>query len=229
MRLLICAAVLGVPAAASAQGGSHWGVGGSIVPRWEFLQPIAELMDIATDAEGSEMRIGVVRGRDLGGDWGVMFIRKKVDDGSIWQLGEGACVQTTPAASVCTRGTYHLTRNAQLTGVEIYRFIPFGTIARRVQPGVTIAGGIGRLEGETDRFIEHLQVSGTGAGSLIETLGPGLFRETVRDFEVIPIGRVEVGVGVIVAPGLKVRVSAGVSFPSVHVFSVHAHYLFGAR
>lgn len=229
MTALAIALACAFPAFARAQDRSYWGVGGSIVPRWEFLQPVAELMDVATDAEGREFRVGVVRGRDGGGDWGVMFLRKQINDGSIWQLSEGACVQTTPATSVCTRGTYHVTRHAQLTGVEVYRFIPFGTIGRRVQPGVTIAGGVGRLEGDSDRFIEHLQVSGTGVGSLTESLGPGLFRDTVPALEVIPIGRVEIGVGVLLAPGLKVRASGGISFPTVHVFSLQAHYLIGAR
>jgi hypothetical protein len=31
---------------------------------------------------GSEFRIGFVRGRMLGGDWGVSYVRKRVDDGS---------------------------------------------------------------------------------------------------------------------------------------------------
>jgi hypothetical protein len=71
----------------------HWGVSGSLVPRWEFPGPLADVWNLETDMTGSEFRIGVVRGSDLGGDWGVSFVKKTVKDDSVVQLREQACVQ----------------------------------------------------------------------------------------------------------------------------------------
>lgn len=230
MTRLACVLVIawGCVAGAYAQDRSHWGIGGSAVPRWTFLEPLEQLMDIETDLRGTELRVGIVRGRDLGGDWGVMFLRKQIEDGSLVQLRETACVQTAPDQSICARGTYHVTRDAYIRGVEIYKFLPFATIKRRVQLGVVLAGGVGQLEGHSDRFIEHLHIGGGGVTAATDPIGTGAFRETIRELEVIPIGRVEFGVGVLAAPGFKVRVSGGMSFPGYHAVSVHLHYLFGA-
>lgn len=43
----------------------------------------------------------------------------------------------------------------------------------------------------------------------------------------LPIGRVELAVAVIVAPGVKVRVAGGFNYPGVNTVSVTGIYLFG--
>jgi hypothetical protein len=49
------------------------------------------------------------------------------------------------------------------------------------------------------------------------------------DITTIPLGNVEAAVAVLIAPGLKVRVSSGFNFPNSQVFSVTANYLIGSR
>lgn len=212
---------------------SRWGVSGSLVPRWEFPGALAEIWNLATDMTGSEFRIGIVRGSDLGGDWGVSFVKKVVHDDSVVQLREQACVQLPGGNPHCARGAYHVTRGAGFRGVEAHLFIPFATIKRRVQIGATLAGGVAEIQGTSDRFIEHLIVNGSSVTLGTENIGPVPFKETLQDlpqdWKVVPIGRAALGVGVLVTPGFKIRAEGGVNFPGFHRVSVYAQYLFGAR
>jgi hypothetical protein len=238
MVLTITAGLLLAVPAALAQAPDagrerHWGVSGSLVPHWEFPRALAEIWNLDTDMTGSEFRVGVVRGSDLGSDWGVSFVKKVIDDDSVVQLREQACVQLPGGSAQCARGAYHVTRDAGMKGVEAHLFLPFGTIKRRVQIGVTFAGGVAEIQGSSDRFIEHLVVNGSSVTIRTESTGQGPFKETLQDlpqdWRVVPIGRVALGVGVIVAPGFKIRGEGGINFPGYHRIAVHAHYLFGAR
>lgn len=223
--LLLAAA----PAASAQDTSSHWGVSGSIIPRWSFPTMLADLINIETDMQGVEFRAGVVRGSDAGGDWGVSFVKKIVDQNSVVQHRESACVDMSGAVQ-CARGAYDVTRRARMTGVEAYLFMPFAEI-KRVQIGGTFALGVARLEGTSDRYLEHLVVNGSTVTTGTMPLGEVPFRDTLRDWRDLspfPIGRAELGVGVLLAPGFKLRASTGVSWPGVHTLSVHAHYLFGA-
>ena len=235
---LLVAALSAAPALTSAQEPDrgrerHWGVSGSLVPHWEFPRPLADVWDLETDMTGAEFRVGVVRGSDLGGDWGVSFVKKTVKDASVVQLRQQACVQLPGGNAECARGAYHLTRDAGFRGVEAHLFLPFATIKRRVQIGATFAGGIAEIQGTSDRFIEHLIVNGSTVSRGTENLGSAPFKGTLQDlpqeWDVVPIGRAELGVGVLVAPGLKIRASGGVNFPGYHRAGVYAQYLFGAR
>jgi hypothetical protein len=212
---------------------SHWGVSGSLVPRWEFPRALADVWNLDTDMTGSEFRIGIVRGSDLGGDWGVSFVKKAIDDDSTVQLRQQACVQLPGGLSQCARGAYHLTRDAGMRGVEAHVFVPFATIKRRVQIGGTFAGGVAEIQGTSDRYIEHLIVNGSSVTLSTENIGPAPFKATLQDlpqdWRVVPIGRAALGLGVLVAPGFKIRAEAGVNFPGYHRVSVYAQYLFGAR
>ena len=236
MRVLviIClslAALLTTAAPVAAQTReSHWGVSASLVPRWSFPSALANIWNMETDMRGSEMRIGIVRGSDLGGDVGVSFVKKRVDDDSTVFLRESACLDVPGAGTRCARGPYHLTRDAGMTGVEAHLFMPFATIRQRVQIGATVAGGVARVDGTSDRFIEHLVVNGGAVTVATESAGSGPFQETLQDlpqdWDVVPIGRVELAVGVLVRPGLKLRVTGGVNFPGFHTIGFHVQYLF---
>lgn len=208
---------------------SHWGISASLVPRWSFPDALADVWDLESDMTGSEFRAGVVRGSDGGGDWGVSFVKKTIDDNSVVQLREQACVQLPGGAAECARGAYHRTRGAGMRGVEAYLFMPFATI-RRTQIGVTLAGGVAQIQGTSDRFIEHLIVNGSTVTRGTDSIGAAPFKETFQelpqDWTVTPIGRVELGVGYLVAPGFKIRASAGVNFPGFHRIGFHAQYLF---
>jgi hypothetical protein len=212
---------------------SHWGVSGSLVPHWVFPDPLANAWDLETNIVGSEFRIGIVHGSDRGGDVGVSFVKKHVADESFVNLRETACVQVPGSGPECARGTYHITHDAGFTGVEAHVFLPFGTIAQRVQIGGTFAGGVARIDGTVDRFVEHLVINGTNVTRVTDALGPGTFKETMQDipqeWSVTPIGRAELSVAVLVRPGLKIRASGGINFPGFHVIGFYAHYLFGAR
>jgi hypothetical protein len=137
-------------------------------------------------------------------------------------------------SDVCARGTFHLTRGASLTGVQFHRFFPIGTIARRVQIGAVVTGGVARLRGEAEEVLEHLQVvvnPTTGASSLsVESersivRAREIFDDSGLD-EIVPTGGVEAGVAIIVAPRAKLRFSGGASFPGFHTLSVTLQYLF---
>jgi hypothetical protein len=212
---------------------SHWGVSASLVPHWNFPEPLAKAWDLETDMAGSELRVGVVWGSDLGGDVGVSFVKKHVNDDSFVNLRETACVQLPDGLPQCARGAYHITRDAGFTGVEGHIFMPFSTIRQRVQIGGTFAGGIARIDGTVDRFLEHLVVSGNTTTRVTDSLGEGTFKETLQDipqdWPIMPIGRAELTVGVLMRPGLKIRGSAGVNFPGFHFIGFYAHYLFGAQ
>jgi hypothetical protein len=212
---------------------SHWGISASFVPHWNFPDPLAKAWDLETDMAGSELRVGVVWGSDLGGDVGVSFVKKYVNDDSFVNLRETACVQLPTGPPQCARGVYHVTQDAAFTGVEGHIFMPFATIGQSVQIGGTFAGGIARIDGSVDRFLEHLVISGNNATRVTDSLGEGTFKETMQDipqdWPVMPIGRVELSVGVLVSPGVKIRGSAGVNFPGFHFIGFYAHYLFGAK
>jgi hypothetical protein len=130
---------------------SHWGASASVVPRWTLPRVLADIWEMDTDMRGSELRIGVVRGSDLGGDVGVSFVKKLVADDAVVYLRESACVEVPTGGSRCARGAYHVTRDAGMTGVEAHLRAPFATIRQRVQIGVAFAGGIARIDGMSDR------------------------------------------------------------------------------
>jgi hypothetical protein len=151
-RLLIVFALSVVPSMAAAQG-SSWGVIGSVTPTWNRASSLGMdrlavlLFDADTvDLKGSEFTIGIARGRDLGGDWGVSFLRKRVNDGSRVESLEQFC----ESGKCFTQGESRITRNVVLNGLEVHKFVPFGTIKRRVQIGLNVGFGFGSLSGESE-------------------------------------------------------------------------------
>lgn len=162
--------VLGMVAFAapvSAQDDTHWGVAGSFVPRWEFIHFLEDSMEREVDMRGDDVRVGIVRGRQLGGEWGASFVRRRIEDDSIVVQQESVkCVARTALPDVCARGTFHRTQGASITGAQFHRFFPIGTIARRVQLGAVLTGGVARLRGDAEEVKEHLQVTRNPATGL---------------------------------------------------------------
>ncbi|MBI1874934.1 MAG: hypothetical protein HYS05_13750 [Acidobacteria bacterium] len=213
------------PAGASAQDqGSHWGVSGTVVPLWKVPTALGQVMKAdQIDFTGSELRVGVARGRDLGGDWGVSFVRKTVKDGSrVVQHKENA-----------PGNNFYLTQGVALTGVEAYKFVPFTTIRQRVQIGMNFGGGVATFRGSVESHEQKQSFTFDPATQR----GTVTYREVVEmhdiskevDIKVLPLARVEAAVAVLVAPGLKVRGTGGFNFPGYQVASVSLVYLFGAR
>ena len=198
-----------VPSDAGAQDRrSHWGVTVGFSPRWVTPGLLDTTLERLWDESGihfsgSEFRAGVVRGSELGGDAGVSFVRRPFDDGS---------------GFVREHGVQYGTRGVVLTGVEAHKFTPFGTIRDRVQIGLDYGAGVGVFDGVVDATV-GVCTREVSVGDALDPWGIGI----------VPIGRLELAVAVIAAPGLKVRAKGGVNFPGVQRFSVSASYLFGAR
>src|SRR5688500_7263228 len=124
-------AVLCLPSLAAAQG-SRWGVHASFAPSWKIPNRAAALMDADTmDVQGSEFRVGIVRGRTLGGEWSLSFVQKSVKDGS---YTDNADFRRTA-------------NNMIIRGVAIEKFAVFGTIKERVQIGMIFGAGAGTASG----------------------------------------------------------------------------------
>lgn len=226
---VVSVCLAGAPAFAQE---SSWGVSASIVPTWTVPNDHA-LFKAMFDAEsvditGSEFRIGFVRGRMLSGDWGVSFVRRKLKDGSTV-----SDLYTDDFAPNIEQGELRTLRNVEITGVEVHKFSPFATIKQRAQIGLVFGGGIGSSKGELDT--RNVQVNQRFVNNRME-LERVETRETTDAKELVfpgnglvPLGRLEVAVAGLVAPGLKVRASGGLSFPGTHSFSIAGVYLIGAK
>jgi hypothetical protein len=241
----VVAVCLCVPALARAQtppqanddSRSHWGIAGSFTPQWQFLDFLEDSMDRIVDMTGNEMRVGIVRGRQLGGEWGVSYVKRPIEDDSSFMQEKPKCLAGTGQPEVCAAGNTYRTRGAFMNGIQLHRFFPLATIARRVQIGAVVSGGVARIEGHADETQEHLQIvvnPGTGVPTLSVAAEPRTVeaREMLSHTfvaEYMPIGGVEAAVAVLLAPGVKLRVSSGAAFPGYHTVSVTAQYLFGAR
>jgi hypothetical protein len=242
MVLISLVALIASTGTARAQDATRWGISGSLVPSWTMAKQLSDLLvavdpdadSSSVDIRGSEFRIGFVRGRELGGDWGVSFVRKQLRSGS--HVAESRMVPLFD-----DRGRYigdgpegfaYDLEGATLTGVEYHRFRPFTTIKERVQIGLTYGGGIGQLAGYA-RGVE----SGAGGTRAVERPVDALFDDgevgllSVVDYTLkpVPLAKFELTVAGLVAPGLKVRASGGFNVPGYEVGSISLVYLFGSR
>jgi hypothetical protein len=244
--LLVSALALLIPTIASAQDDeSHWGVAVSVKPKWKAADNLKALWDAeqAIDIESSDFSIGVARGKTLGGDWNLNFIRKNFKDGSTVDNTELQC-DFGPGVPCLRFGEFKTLRNVKLTGIEAVKFIKFANIKDRVQIGLNVGGGFGTLQGDVDvvKFDVNQACNNRGC-----TFTPTQQSFTVdADGEIcdgsddecdnalfvlsrFPLGKVELAVGAIVAPGLKIRVAGGFDFPGQNVFNLTGIYLFGAN
>ena len=222
-------AVASFPQEAGAQDRrAHWGVSAGIAPRWTASSTWVErLYGVDTmDWAGSDLRVGVVRGSDLGGDWGVAFVRRSIEDGGVHD-------DTTASGGVAGQGDgrrpgRYVTNGVSARGVEVHRFAPFGSaIADRVQIGLEFGAGVAMLDGLADRVDPE-------SGGVIESVpaGTALALRGVDKLGIdglLPLGRLELAVAAIPVWGLKVKAKGGLNFPGTQVFSLSVHYLFGAN
>ena len=222
-----------VPASLAHDAGAqdrraHWGVSAGLAPRWTAASTWVErLYDVDTmDWTGSDLRVGVVRGSDLGGDWGIALVGRSFDDGGLY-------VDTRPAGAGSGQGDgrrpgRYVTNGVTATGVEAHRFARFGGAIRdRVQIGLEFGAGVAMLDGLAD-------VVGAQSGGVVRSAPAGTAL-ALRGFDklgidgLVPVGRLELAVAAIPVWGMKVKVKGGPNFPGTQVFSVSVHYLFGAR
>jgi hypothetical protein len=206
---------------------SHFGVIGSFSPQSNFRNTFELLFDGSTfDVRSTDFEIGfIVRGRQLGGEWGVSFVQKNYRDGSVIDATAEDC-----SLGCVTFGNRDIMRDVRLRGVSIHKFAPFVTIKRRVQIGLTVGGGVAQAAGSSEHhdFSPRFIPPNTNVQS--ETIShinaKELFLEGIRT---IPIWKVELAVAALVAPGLKVRVGGGINFTNYPAFSFGATYLIGSK
>jgi len=206
-----------------AQDKSHWGVEVRFTPNWEVPATFEDLFEAQPVViDGSEFRIGIIRGKDLGGDWGVSFVKRKIDDGS--HLGAGLELECSGPPFPCFRtGDDYVYKDAQMTGVFVHKFTPFVTIKKHLQIGLVYGGGIASFRGTATHTGFGQGGNGDGTTDLVETVDA---KDTFV-IEQMPLGDVEIAVAGIIAPGLKVRASGGISFPGKHTFAITINYLIG--
>jgi hypothetical protein len=224
------------PAAASAQNASHWGVVVSFAPEhsWKVIPKMTEfLFDPGehVDVRSTDFRIGIARGRDLGGDWGVSYVRRNIADGSRFENTTEICTGNTQCVTALSE--FALTRGVTQIGVEVHKFIPFVTIKRRAQIGLNVAGGVSKFEGsvefhEFDTDFTFDPRTGQVTNRRVESVSSRPMSD-IPTFSPFPFGRVEAAVAVILAPGVKIRGSGGFDFPGYTMFSITGVFLFGAR
>ena len=180
--------------AAAQDRRSHWGVSAGLAPQWTASSTWVErLYDAGTiDLSGSDLRVGVVRGSDLGGDWGIAFVNRSLDDGGVYDDAAAA----DPTNGDGRRPGRYVTNGVTARGVEVHRFAPFGgAIADRVQIGLEFGAGVAVLDGfadlvdaESGGVIESVPVRTALALRGIDKLGvDGL----------LPLGRLELAVAAI--------------------------------
>lgn len=186
---------------------SRWGIQAGFVPSWTVPDVAKDLFDAETlTVEGSEFRIGFVRGRTLGGDWSVSYVQKWLDDGSFAD----------------SRDFTRTTSGVTVRGVALDKFAPFGTIKERVQIGMIFGIGVGQASG----VVRHLDKA---TGSTVDVEAKRFFSPMGQEIPVVPLARLELAVAAIVMPGLKIRASGGVNYPGVARITLGAVYLFGER
>ena len=226
-------------------GEERWGVSASFTPTWVAPNQLRWLIGAENlDVQGSDFRIGFVRGRMLGGEWGVSFVSQRVNQGSTVELSKSfpsfpdnivipSCSPEAFGTGDC--GAFYTTASGfMLRGFELHRFVPFATFADRVQVGMNIAGGAGWYRGTARlRVVNRKDPDLAAPGELIgervfDVAGSEL--TLPRDFDApVPLFNLDFAVAGIVGWGLKVRGGAGYGLPGRRTVFFSVTYFFGAE
>ena len=217
---------------------SHWGLDASVTPRWKI--PSFTINEIAGSGSGatisgSQWSVGFVRGRITSGDWGVSFVHEPVKDGSNGHNGDTTCgFSNGPLPGGCfdTSGSV-VTQGVAITGVEIRKFIPFHLIGRRVQVGVEIAGGVGKLSGTLQKTSNNVTSVGfnSAVGLPIGSASTTVTTESVTAElpATVPLMHFGFVAAVRLHPTVKVRWEVGYLLPGASFARISATYLIGAH
>src|SRR5690349_4239561 len=235
----------------------YWGVFGSVVPSWSIPGSMGTWTFESVSSgnppkmQGRDLRIGLVRGRQVGFELGVSLVRKTVSDLTIIRAGDAI-------GGVASRMTYTLLDDMKMTGVDSHVIVPLARIGERIQLGILAAGGIAwfpdvairkQIDGPpfyadtttnvalnsppaTGGFVQDWDqrvplVSGTTYG-VVTTANA---REVSPTDYVWLLARGQLSADFLVARPLKVRVAAGFNYPGLQAIGIDAVYLFrtGAR
>ena len=183
----------------------RWGVAVSVAPRWRVPDYQKVFLDAdSTDLNGTDLRVGLTKGRLFGGDVSVSFVRRTIAD--------------RPNALIKTDGTSVATRRDTLLGVAVQGFKPFVTIRQRAQIGASFGVGVGRYRGT---------VLQTRPGDAPEEVGAeALFSFANGPVQFMPLGNLELTGAAVIGTHVKVKIGGGVSFPGQQLVNVGLTYFF---
>lgn len=211
--LILAALLLAAPGAALAQiDNPAWGLAAGFSPRWQMPATTGGLVDTdEVDVGGGELRIGIVRGTTLGGEWGLSLIHKRIENDAAVSIERGAGLAR------------FVNEDAELLGVEVHRFFPVAHIGSRVQVGINVAGGLAQLRG----FVRG-EFDSTGSQSFSAVVATrDIFEYAGRDIDWVPLAKAEVGLTTRLGDRAKVRVSGGLNVPGFQIINISFSYLLG--
>jgi hypothetical protein len=166
----------------------------------------------AFDIKGTDMKAGLVYGHELGGDVGVFYVRKQLDS-----------ISKLDCASTCDYFNIRVTaERPRLEGVALQAWLVPATIGERTEIGLRIALGIAAVLGDATEIDSDF---GRPRTAIVRPVSDEISSTGAWH----PLLELEGGFGVRVAPGLKLRVSAGVSFPLYTSVTASVRYLVGAK
>jgi hypothetical protein len=243
VTVLASVLVIAAPRPALAQDETHWGVTGSVVPTWIVPKQISPVFGVdrnapvsVVDVTGSEFRVGIVRGRERGGEWGVSLVHKRFRNSSIIAQEDAAAFADPNglAIGITTHGFSYSLDDVTLTGVSIERFSPLATIGNVAQIGLTYGGGVAALRGTASGLVFD-QAGTTAETHPVDQLfvegdeRVSLFHVGHMSIHAVPLARLELTFSSTIARGVKLRGSGGFNFPGYEAGSISVVYLFGAR
>jgi hypothetical protein len=140
---------------------------------------------------------------------------------------QGQLEQFCESGKCFTQGESRITRNVVLNGLEVHKFVPFGTIKRRVQIGVNFGFGFGSLSGESETHrYDVTQIQNQLQQVHQVTIEPA---KNLTPLSYVPTIKIQAAVAGIVMRGLKIRAAGGVGFPGNNVFTLTGVYFFRAK
>lgn len=234
--LLLLQLVFVHEAGAQAPSADRWGITATFVPGWVAMDDLKILFKEAQklDYKGTEFRIGLLRGKHVGGDWSVTYTERNVNEGSTIDGTDTSSFDGGPPLTFGSIYSVEPSSPVKIRGIEGQKFSPLARIKNRAQIGLVFGGGIGWYRGQMTAH--NYEVDFTNGRP--PTYQPILKQtETVTQVEAkdlfalsfVPLARVELAGDALLTPGLKIRVSGGFSFPDTQVFSLTVNYLFGAK
>ncbi|MEX2016783.1 MAG: hypothetical protein WD873_09065 [Candidatus Hydrogenedentales bacterium] len=186
------------------KGELHWGLMASFSP-WTANDRFKVLYDARKlDFTGQEVRMGVTKGGALRGEFALLYVRKRIDEGS--------------TLTDIRRRDFAIGPNTYVTGLMAEQFAPFGSITRYVQVGMVMAAGAGFASGTAYGLTE---------GTTLEA--KQVLRVFARPRRFQPLARAELAVAVNAAPGMKIRFSGGFNWPGNSQLGVTTMYFFGDK
>jgi hypothetical protein len=208
---VVMVAVVSVASQAAAQ--DQWGVTAAVTPSWESGPGVKQLFSAdRVDMQGSEVRIGFVRGLELSGDWGLSYVNTSIADNSSLDVDVSPCGRGNCGTFLRTVG------RTRLTGFEFHQYQPFKTWRDRVQVGLEGAVGLGWLRGQVYKRTTTEQ-------SDVESFSAPAGELFPPSRSVMPLARMEIAASAIVVRGVKVRASGGFAMPGYHRFGLTFVYL----